>query len=233
MKKEILRAETRGVGDVGWLRSRFSFSFARYYDPARMGFGALRVLNDDIIAPANGFGLHPHDNMEIITVVLDGVLAHKDTEGNGGELRAGDVQVMSAGTGIAHSEINPSDEEPLSLFQLWIIPKEEGIAPRYDQKTFSFTDNALVPVASGLGDAGALSIHQDARVMVGTFLPDTNHTMSIGEGRGVFLMVIEGSVVVQGDTLAKRDAVEVQDTATLTFSTLTGARVLAIEVPLS
>lgn len=222
-------AESRGVGDIAWLRSCFSFSFARYYDPARMGFGKLRVLNDDTIAPANGFGMHEHDNMEIVTIVTEGILEHKDSEGNGGTLRADDVQVMSAGTGIAHSEINPSEEETLALFQLWIETKEQNIKPRYDQKSFTFPENVLTVVASGLGDEGALTIHQDARVMVGNMLPGAIVGLSVGEGRGVFALVINGSFTIADETLETRDAVEITDAHSVTIETVMGGRVLVIE----
>ena len=223
-------AESRGVGDIAWLRSRFSFSFARYYDPARMGFGKLRVLNDDTIAPANGFGMHEHDNMEIVTLVTEGILEHKDSEGNGGTLRADDVQVMSAGSGIAHSEINPSEEETLTLFQLWIETKEQGIKPRYDQKHFTFPENALVAIASGDGDDGALSIHQDARVFVGNFSAGGKHTHIIPAGRGIFALATEGSFTIASETLAPRDAVEITDAHSVTIETMTGGRILVVEV---
>jgi redox-sensitive bicupin YhaK (pirin superfamily) len=227
-------AEGRGVGDIAWLRSRFSFSFARYYDPARMGFGKLRVLNDDTIAPVNGFGMHEHDNMEIVTLVTEGILEHKDSEGNGGTLRADDVQVMSAGSGIAHSEINPSEEEMLALFQLWIETKEQGIKPRYNQKHFEFPENTLTVVASGDGDHGALYIYQDARVMVGNFTAGGKHTHIIPAGRGIFALATEGSFQISTEahveTLENRDAVEITDAHSVTIETATGGRVLIIEV---
>lgn len=230
MKVAKYPAESRGVGDIDWLRSRFSFSFARYYDPARMGFGALRVLNDDTIAPANGFGMHEHDNMEIVTIVTEGILEHSDSEGNGGTLRADDVQVMSAGSGIAHSEINPSEEETLELFQLWITTKEPNISPRYDQKHFVFPENVLTVVASGDGDQGALSIHQDARVMMGNFAKGAKHTHIIPAGRGIFALAIVGSFTIAGETLDARDAVEITGAESMTIETTTGGRVLVIEV---
>lgn len=230
------KAESRGIGDIAWLRSRFSFSFARYYDPARMGFGKLRVLNDDTIAPANGFGMHEHDNMEIVTLVTEGILEHKDSEGNGGTLRADDVQVMSAGSGIAHSEINPSEEETLALFQLWIETKEQNIKPQYDQKHFTFPENTLTVVASGDGDHGALSIHQDARVMVGSFTAAGKYTHIIPAGRGIFALATLGSFRISSEahveTLENRDAVEVTDARSVTIETTTGGRVLVVETAL-
>ncbi len=223
-------ASERGVNEVGWLSSRFSFSFANYYDPNRMGFGTLRVLNDDVIAAGSGFGMHPHANMEIITVVTDGVLEHKDSSGNGGLLHPGDVQVMSAGSGIAHSEWNGSDVEPLALFQLWIETNNPNAEPRYDQKTFTFPNNVLVPVTSGLDDDGALPIYQNARVLVGTYTEGATGTYQLGAGRGLFVLVIEGAFIVGGVELGRRDAVEVMDVETVEFSTTTGGRLLVVEV---
>jgi redox-sensitive bicupin YhaK (pirin superfamily) len=225
-------ADSRGNGSVGWLQSEFSFSFANYFDPARMGFGKLRVLNDDIIASANGFGMHEHDNMEIVTLVTEGTLAHKDTEGNGGILHRNDVQVMSAGSGLAHSEINNSTEEPVKLFQLWIESKEENIKPHYDQKTFMFPDNVLVPVASGLGDEGALYIHQDARILVGILLSGNTQDLKIGIGSGVFAMVVEGSATIGTEKLGYRDAVEITGTESVAISTELGCKLLIVETVL-
>jgi hypothetical protein len=223
-------ADERGVSEIGWLSSRFSFSFANYYNPNRMGFGTLRVLNDDVIAPGNGFGMHPHDNMEIITVVTGGILEHKDSAGNGGLLYQGDVQVMSAGSGIAHSEWNGSDVEPLALFQLWIETSNPNAVPRYDQKTFTFPNNMLVPVASGLEDVGSLPIYQDARVLVGTYTEGANGSILAGTGRGIFLLVIEGAFTVGGVELGRRDAVEVTEVEGMEFSTVMGGRLLIVEV---
>jgi redox-sensitive bicupin YhaK (pirin superfamily) len=223
-------AGERGENDAGWLSSRFSFSFANYYDPNRMGFGTLRVLNDDVIAAGNGFGMHPHANMEIITIMTGGVLEHKDSAGNGGLLYPGDVQVMSAGSGIAHSEWNGSDVEPLALFQLWIETNNPNAEPRYDQKTFTFPNNVLVPVASGLGDTGAMPIYQNARVMVGTHTEGSTDMYQLGAERGLFVLVIEGTFIVGGVELGRRDAVEVMDVETVEFSTTTGGRLLVVEV---
>ncbi len=137
MKIDIHRAESRGGADYGWLKTRYTFSFANYYDPNRMGFGALRVLNDDTIEGGGGFGTHPHENMEIVTIMLEGTLAHRDNTGSEGALRTGEVQVMSAGTGIRHSEFNGSDTEPIRLLQIWVVPNQNGVTPRYDQKSFT------------------------------------------------------------------------------------------------
>ncbi len=223
-------ANERGVNEAGWLSSRFSFSFANYYDENRMGFGTLRVLNDDVIAPGNGFGMHPHANMEIITLVTGGTLEHTDSQGNGGLLQAGDVQVMSAGSGIAHSEWNGSDSEPLTLFQLWIETNNPHATPRYDQKTFTFPTDSLVPVASGYDDAGALPIYQNARVLCGTYAGGATDRYVVRAGAGVFLLVIEGVFEVNGVAMERRDAVEITDVASVEFSTVTGGQVLVVEV---
>jgi len=166
MKTVIHRAGERGHADHGWLNAHHSFSFAGWYDPSKIHFGMLRVLNDDIVAPGEGFGMHPHNDMEIITIILRGALEHKDSMGNGSVIRPGDVQVMSAGTGVMHSEFNPSKDEEVNLFQLWIFPKEKGITPRYDQKSFDASErkNKVQRVASGYQENGELYIHQDAAI---------------------------------------------------------------------
>lgn len=232
MKTAKYASETRGVGDIDWLQSRFSFSFAGYYDEARMGFGKLRVLNDDIIAGGGGFGMHPHANMEIVTLVTEGTLEHQDSEGNGGILKPGDVQVMSAGSGIRHAEINHSLSEPLALFQLWIETKEMNIAPCYAQQSFVFPENELTVVASGLNDAGALVIHQDARVVVGKFLAGSEVSHTIEKRNGVFAFVIEGSFTVAGVHLSKRDALEVTEAEAVAIEANSAGSILLIEVPL-
>ena len=156
MKTIIYKAGERGIAEFGWLHSRHSFSFGRYYNPEKMGFGLLRVLNDDIVEPGEGFGKHPHDNMEIISIVLDGELEHRDSMGTGSVIKRGDVQVMSAGKGITHSEFNHSKERKVNFLQLWIIPKEKNIEPRYDQKNFTFSDrkNKIITVVSGIEHKG-------------------------------------------------------------------------------
>ena len=194
-----------------------------------MGFKSLRVLNDEIIEGGGGFGMHPHDNMEIITVVTEGTLEHKDTEGNGGILRPGDVQVMSAGSGLSHSEINRSETEPLSLFQLWIATKERDIPPQYGQKTFDFVADTLVAVASGFDDAGALPMHQDARVLVGNFTQGASASHTIGEGRGAFVFIIEGTFMVGNETLERRDAIEIEDAHAVSMMSPTGGRIIIVE----
>ena len=235
MKKVLHPANERGYNDIGWLKANFSFSFAGYYDPAKVHFGALRVLNDDYIAPAMGFGMHPHDNMEIITVVLKGALEHKDSMGNKGIIVAGEVQIMSAGTGIMHSEYNPSKTEETNSFQIWIFPKEHNITPRYDQKSFAgaMVQNELTTLIDGNKAEGTLWINQDSRLSMGNF--DTGKTIGYKmqySNSGAYVFVIDGSVEIDGTTLNKRDAIGVSDTQAFSINTTTAATVLIIEVPM-
>ena len=193
MIKELHKSTDRGIGDLAWLKSRFSFSFARYYNPDRRGYGKIRVLNDDIIEPDRGFGMHPHEDMEIITIVTKGVLEHKDNTGNSGLLRSGEVQVMSAGSGIMHSEINHSKTDRLELFQIWIETKEKGIDPGYDQREVVIRDNKLELVVSGDKNDDRLYIHQDAKISLGRFEKGESFEYEVGNGKnGVFIFVIEG-----------------------------------------
>ena len=233
--KIIHRAETRGFARHGWLNAAHSFSFANYFNRERMNFGALRVLNDDVIAPGTGFGTHPHDTMEIITIPLRGAIQHKDSTGTSGVIRAGDVQVMSAGTGIAHSEFNASKEEDLNLLQIWVFPKREGTPPRYQQTAFSKEgrQNRFQPVASGFGTTGALEILQDAEIS----LADITSGSSVDYGvkapaNGVYLFVIDGEVEVDGETLKKRDAIGLSDTKGFTVKASRDAQLVALDVPM-
>lgn len=235
MKKTIHRAEERGHADHGWLDAHHSFSFASWYDPAKIHYGMLRVLNDDIVAAGEGFGMHPHADMEIITIILKGALEHRDNMGNGSVIRPGDVQVMSAGTGVYHSEFNPSEEEASSLFQLWIFPKENGIKPRYDQKTFDPSDrkNKVQLVASGFNKSSELYIHQDAALSLADI--DANNSITYPLSRkenGVYIMIIEGSVTIGGEALNKRDAIGISDADQITISASSDAKLLLIDVPM-
>jgi quercetin 2,3-dioxygenase len=228
------RASERGVAEHGWLSSRFSFSFAEWYSPHRLGFGALRVINDDTIAPSSGFGMHPHRDMEIITIVTAGAVTHKDSEGNERVVAAGDVQVMSAGTGVLHSEYNNSSTEPLKLFQIWITPNKQNAPVQYAQKSFNFlevSDGALPLVAPfGKGRAGELMINQDAWITyVDTKTKPLDYRLK-QEGNGLYIFVIEGNCTVAGTKLSARDALGVSDTPSVSLSG--EARALLIEVPM-
>ncbi len=234
MDTVIHRAESRGGADHGWLKTRHSFSFANYYDPERMGFGALRVLNDDFVEGGGGFGTHPHENMEIVTVMLDGTLMHRDSVGNESALRAGEVQVMSAGTGIQHSEYNGSQTEPLRFLQIWVTPHQQGVPPRYDQKSFADRDlNTWQTLVSGDGRNGSLSIHQDALFLKGKFEAgrEVTHILE-SPGHGVYMFVLSGNVEVAGKTLNERDAIAVRDTSEFTIRSTSRSELLLIEVPL-
>jgi len=195
MPHEIHPSNSRGSANYGWLQTHYSFSFADYYNPARMGFGALRVLNDDYIEAGRGFGMHPHQDMEIITIPLSGVLAHKDSMGYETEIRAGEVQMMSAGTGIRHSEINPSLVDPCTLLQIWISPRAQGLSPRYQQKALVPPEQGSVIVASPQGEGGSLSIAQDAWITwyQGPSLSLHNYTLH-NSGNGLYVFIIEGRV---------------------------------------
>lgn len=221
----VIRAESRGEGDHGWLRTRHTFSFADYYDPERMGFGRLRVLNDDTIAPGKGFPTHPHKDMEIVTIVTKGELRHEDDTGKSAVLRPGDVQVMSAGSGIRHSEYNNSNIDELELFQLWIIPEREGIEPRHEEASFGLKEDRPTTLASG-GEQG-LRIHQDARVILADLTKPYTHEPK----EASFIMVVEGAASVAGERLGGRDAIGIQDEGAITITPEGQARMLIIDVP--
>jgi redox-sensitive bicupin YhaK (pirin superfamily) len=204
----IRRAAERGVANHGWLRSRHTFSFADYYDPSWMGFRNLRVINDDRVDAAQGFPTHPHRDMEIVSYVLEGALEHKDSMGTGSVIRPGDVQRMSAGTGVRHSEFNASKDELVHFLQIWIQPKERGIAPGYEQKSFSEVEKKgkLRLVASPDGRAGSVTIHADASIHAGVFASGDRATFELASGRHTWVHVAKGTVVVNGQTLEAGDA---------------------------
>ncbi len=226
-------SETRGLADHGWLRSRFTFSFADYYDPKRMGFGALRVINDDFIAPAKGFGTHPHRDMEIITIPLEGTLQHRDSEGNAAKIRKGEVQIMSAGTGIFHSEYNASDSEDVRLLQIWVMPKKYGITPRYGQKNYELKDNELKLVVSPEGSGDAVGINQDAYFSLGKLTKGTTLPYNVNlSGNGVFVFVLSGTLTVNGQELKTRDGIGISETEALKLTATADTEVLLMEVPM-
>ena len=199
MKTTYHSADSRGFADHGWLQAKHSFSFANYYNPDRIHFGMLRVLNDDIIDPGKGFGMHPHNDMEIITIPLRGSLEHKDNMGNGSVITAGEVQVMSAGTGIMHSEFNPSPDKDINLFQIWIFPAEKGVNPRYDQKVFDQDSykNTIVRLVDNDQDGDSLFIHQKAVISLSK--PEADITLSYKNhypGNGVYVLLIEGKLTL-------------------------------------
>lgn len=238
MKTVLHKAETRGFANHGWLQANHSFSFASWYNEDRVHFGALRVLNDDVIAPKMGFGTHPHQNMEIITIPLKGVLKHRDSMHNSWEsVLPGEVQVMSAGTGVEHSEINGSNDEHLSLFQIWIIPNKENVEPRYDQKTFdaSGRNNELQTLVTSIDEAfeGSLKIHQDAKLSRIDLDKNTSFQYHLkSKNHGVYMMLIHGEAQVEDLVFETRDALGVSETDAFTIEAKADASLLFIEVPM-
>jgi len=235
MEKVLHPANERGHNDIGWLKANFSFSFGPYYNPAKVHFGALRVLNDDIIAGGTGFGMHPHDNMEIITIPISGALEHQDSTGGKGVITAGEVQVMSAGTGLMHSEYNHSKTEAANTLQIWLFPKQMNIEPRYDQKSFlnDLTPNQFTTLVSPDKEGDALWINQDAVFSMGDFEAGQQFTYDIKiPGNGAYIFLISGEIEVDGDTLNKRDAIGVYNTSSVTVSTKSPSRILILEIPM-
>lgn len=228
-------SETRGKADHGWLKSRHTFSFADYFDPERLGFGVLRVINDDSIAPGMGFGTHPHRDMEIITIPTAGALAHKDSEGNSSIIRKGEVQIMSAGTGIRHSEFNASDSEQSELLQIWVHPKVNNVKPRYEQKAFTpeSRQNQFSLVVSPDGREGSVVINQDAFFSLADMEEGVELTYQPKlPGNGAYLFILKGEINLNGTKLNPRDGVGIDDLSGLKLKALTQAEVLIMEIPL-
>jgi quercetin 2,3-dioxygenase len=235
MKTEVYKAADRGSADYGWLKPNYYFSFSQYHNPKRIHFGLLRVLNDDFVAGGGGFPAHPHDNMEIVTIPFTGALQHKDSTGGQGVIKAGDVQIMSAGSGVQHSEFNASATDPVTLFQIWVFPKERNITPRYDQRTFDINEriNKWQTVVSPIEADNALWINQNAKFSLtkleaGKTIDYTNAF----KNNGVFLVNISGNVTVADVVLDKRDAVGISETEKFTVTATEDTELLAIEVPM-
>ena len=228
----LRRADERGQADHGWLYAQHSFSFGDYYDLKHMGFGPLRVINEDRVAPARGFGMHGHRDMEIVTYVLEGQLAHRDNLGNGATILPGDVQRMSAGTGIMHSEVNPSPREPVHLLQIWIQPKTQGIAPGYEQKHFDAADKRgkLRLVASPDGAEGSVTIHSDASIYAGLFDGDEHAEVPLDPARKAYVQVARGRIEVMGQALAQGDAIKIEGETLLTLARGEAAEVLVFDL---
>ena len=236
MKTEFHAADTRGAANHGWLQAKHSFSFAQYFNPERTQFGVLRVLNDDIIAPGRGFGMHPHDNMEIITIPLKGALEHKDSMNNVGVIEADEIQVMSAGTGVYHSEYNKNADQEVNLLQIWLFPNAQNVTPRYDQKSIADLKipNSLYPVVSPEQRSDRLWIHQNAWFHLGDFTQPTTLDYTLNaSGNGVYAFVIEGEATLAATPLGKRDALGVWDTESFSLSASENTRILLMEVPMS
>lgn len=235
MKTVFHPAHLRGNNRTEWLNANFSFSFGPYYNPERIQFGALRVLNDDFIGAGKGFGAHPHDNMEIITIVLQGALEHKDNLGGDDIIRAGEVQIITAGTGVMHSEFNPQQNEETNSLQIWVYPKVLNVPPAYQQKSFteSFRRNTLTPLLSADGSNGTLRINQDAVFAMGEFEAGQSINYQLqAAGHGAYVFLLEGEAEIAGQMLNKRDALGVYDTSSFTIITKAHSRILVIEVPM-
>ena len=237
MKTIVHKAKTRGFADHGWLKSHHTFSFASYQNPERMNFGALRVLNDDVVQPKMGFGTHPHQNMEIISIPLQGALSHKDSMGNKRAIEVGEVQVMSAGTGLTHSEFNDSRTDEVNFLQLWIIPEEMSVEPNYEQRQFPLEEkkNRLQTVVAPKDklEGDALPISQQAYIYRTTL--DTDSSIETGfksDGNGMYVFVVDGDIQIGDHYLSKRDAIGISETDHVTITAKNKAELVLIEVPM-
>jgi redox-sensitive bicupin YhaK (pirin superfamily) len=225
-------AGERGRADFGWLDSRHSFSFGEYYDPDHMGFRALRVINEDRVKPGFGFGTHPHRDMEIISYVLEGALAHNDSMGTGSVIVPGEVQRMSAGTGVLHSEMNPSKNDPVHFLQIWLLPERRGIQPSYEQKRFepAEKEGRLRLVANREGRDGAVTVHQDVDLYAGVFKTGTGTTFALKPGRHAWVQVVRGALTLNETTLNQGDGAAISDEGTLNLSATDDAEVLVFDL---
>jgi len=236
MKNTVVhKANTRGHADHGWLKAYHSFSFASWYNPERVQFGTLRVLNDDTVAAGMGFGEHGHDNMEIITIPLEGDLAHKDSMGNAETIKTGDVQVMSAGTGIRHSEFNPNQDQHTKLFQIWLFPRTKNVVPRYQQITLDLAEqkNNFAQILSPNIDDAGVWIHQDAWFYLADFDKDFSKTYELKrKGNGMYVFVISGTITVDEQELEARDGLGITNFKTLAIKATSNAKFLLMEIPM-
>ncbi|MEM6893876.1 MAG: pirin family protein [Bacteroidota bacterium] len=236
MKTVLHKADTRGNANHGWLQSRHTFSFANYYDPERMNFGLLRVLNDDTVSEARGFGTHPHRDMEIISIPLEGDLEHKDSMGTSAIIKQGDIQVMSAGTGIMHSEYNANKDKPVKFLQIWVFPNEKGVTPRYDQITLDLEDrkNKMQQVLSPNPEDAGVWIHQNAWFNMTSLEAGKSLSYELNDAKnnGVYAFVLEGEVTINGQPLEKRDGFGLWDVAHLDITANNNTELLLMEVPM-
>jgi len=235
MKKIVHKAASRGHANHGWLNANHSFSFGSWYDPKRINFGAIRVLNDDTIAAGAGFPTHPHDNMEIITIPLSGILEHKDSMGNVAQIKTGEVQVMSAGTGVTHSEYNGSQTEELKLFQIWLFPNKKDVTPRYDELKLNLEDrkNKFQQILSPSPEDEGVWIHQDAWMHMISMDKNTEQEYIMkSKDNGVYIIVVEGSIEVDHEVLTHRDAIGITETDLFTIKAIDKSEMLLIEVPM-
>jgi quercetin 2,3-dioxygenase len=236
MKTIIHKASERGHADHGWLNAHHSFSFANYHDPSKVHFGLLRVLNDDIVAPGMGFGMHPHDNMEIVTIPLSGTLEHKDSMGNIGVIKPNEIQAMSAGSGLMHSEYNHSKTEEINLLQIWVFPKVRNIEPRYDQRVFSAEEKEgkFKTIVAPVKADDVMWINQDAYFSLGKFKAGASVEYKIQhKTNGAYIFIIDGEATIAGNTLGKRDAIGIWETENISISVTADAEILVIDVPMN
>lgn len=237
MKKTVLhKADTRGNVHHGWLHSRHTFSFANYYDPERVHFGALRVLNDDIVSGGEGFGMHPHDNMEIISIPLEGDLEHKDNMGNNAVIRKGDIQVMSAGTGVFHSEYNKNPDKDVNFLQIWIFTNKKNVDPRYDQVSIKDLEkeNSFYQILSPNPNDQGVWIYQDAWFHLGDFKAGNSQVYNFKkEGNGLYVFLLEGQIDIEGQILDKRDGYGIWNTDKVNIVATKDSRILLMEVPMT
>ncbi len=236
MNTVLHKAETRGDANHGWLHSKHTFSFANYHNPERMHFGVLRVLNDDIVSAGQGFGTHPHDNMEIISIPLEGDLEHKDSMRNVAVIKEGDLQVMSAGTGITHSEYNKNKDKEVKFLQIWLFPNKRNVTPRYDQITIRDMEkmNEFYQVLSPSADDQGVWIHQDAWFSIGKFEKGISSSYALNkQGNGIYFFVLDGEIEVEGQKLSKRDGFGIWDIEQVKVKSFSNSRVLLMEVPMS
>ena len=234
MKKVFHAANSRGHADHGWLNAKHSFSFASWHNPERIHFGMLRVLNDDIVAGGMGFGKHPHDNMEIITIPLAGSIQHEDSMGFSEVIHAGEVQVLSAGTGIYHSEYNPSPDQELNLFQIWIFPKQKQVEPRYAQRKYELNEGTFTELVGPEESGISTWIHQDAWLSMGAFKAGSSQEYQLKkQGNGIYLMLVEGQIKIGDQLLTQRDAIGISQTNQIQIEIEANAKILVIEVPMN
>lgn len=225
----IRRAHERGQGNLGWAKAFYTFSFARYYDPEHIHFSDLRVINEDFIDPNGGFGMHPHDNMEILTYVLEGSVAHRDSMGNDAEIKAGEFQIMSAGIGVMHSEINPSTTERLHLYQIWIIPNQLNVAPRYEQKQFENKVGATL-ILSPEGEHTSFKVYQDMKLWRYQYPSEKEENITLNPTRKYWLQVVKGTLQINNETLSTSDAIALENEDVLHLKTLTETEFLLFDL---
>ncbi|MCX7834307.1 MAG: pirin family protein [Ignavibacteria bacterium] len=234
MKIKVYKSDLRGSADYGWLKTKHTFSFNSYFDLEKMNFGALRVLNDDIVQPEKGFGMHRHDNMEIITIPLYGSLKHKDSEGNETVIRESEVQIMSAGSGIEHSEYNASDKNPVNFLQIWIYPKEKNIKPRYQKKSFNLKNslNTLITLVSP-DNKESLYINQDAYIYYANLQKNKSIKYKVRiKNNGIFIFVISGEIAINNSIFNEKDGIGIEGEEELKIKSITDSKILLIEIPL-